>query len=125
MFENDESAPSPTVMADCAGQTISGIDKNGPGAIAIVGELPNCRRRIMELTQNSQDECTLRNDENAVIYHVAITGDVFKDINVPELQPNQDIQFELAPPAQRRSGELRVTWETHLGEKQVLTQALH
>lgn len=79
----------------------------------------------MDLTQNSQVECTLRNDEGAVVYHVAITGDVFKDINVPELQPAQDIQFELTPPAQRRSGELRVTWETHLGEKQVLTRALH
>lgn len=78
----------------------------------------------MELTQNSQDECTLRNDETTVVYHVAITGDVFKDINVPELQPNQDIQFELAPPAQRRSGQLQVTWENHLGEKQVLTEPL-
>lgn len=79
----------------------------------------------MDLTQNSQDECTLRNDETTVVYHVAVTGDVFKDINVPELQPAQDIQFELVPAAQRRSGELRVNWETHLGEKQVLTQALH
>lgn len=79
----------------------------------------------MELTQDSQDECTLRNDENSVVYHVAVTGDVFKGINVPELQPAQDIQFELAPAAQRRSGELRVTWETHLGEKQVFTQSLH
>ncbi|TSI11982.1 hypothetical protein [Brevibacterium aurantiacum] len=79
----------------------------------------------MELTQTSQDECTLRNDDNAVVYHVAITGDANKDINVPELQPAQDIQFELAPPAQRRTGELRIMWETHLGEKQVLTQSLH
>lgn len=79
----------------------------------------------MELTQNSQDECTLRNDDDTVAYHVAITGDVNSDIDVPELRPNQDIQFELAPPAQRRSGQLQVTWETHLGEKQVLTQDLH
>ena len=79
----------------------------------------------MDLTQDSQDECTLRNDEAAVVYHVAITGDVNSDINVPELQPNQDIQFEFAPPAQRRSGQLQVTWENHLGEKQVLTQDLH
>lgn len=79
----------------------------------------------MELTQNSQDECTLRNDENVAAYHVAITGDVNKDIDVPELQPAQDIQFELAPPAQRRSGQVQATWENHLGEKQVLTQDLH
>lgn len=79
----------------------------------------------MELTQDSQDDCTLRNDVDTVAYHVAITGDVTNDINVPELQPAQDIQFELAPPSQRRSGELRVTWETYLGEKQVLTQSLH
>ena len=78
----------------------------------------------MDLTQNSKGECKLRNDETTAVYHVSVTGEVFKDINVPELQPNQDIQFELAPAAQRRSGELRVTWETHLGEKQVLTQAL-
>ncbi|GAA1937450.1 hypothetical protein GCM10009689_17510 [Brevibacterium antiquum] len=52
----------------------------------------------MDLTQNSQDECTLRNNDGTVVYHVAISGDVFKDINVPELQPAQDIQFELAPP---------------------------
>lgn len=79
----------------------------------------------MELTQNSQDECTLRNDDHAVVYRVEISGDVSSDINVPELQPAQDIQFELAPPAQRSSGQLQVTWETHLGEKQVLTQDLH
>lgn len=81
--------------------------------------------RIMELTQNSQDECTLRNDDDTVAYHVAITGDVNSDINVPELQPHQDIRFELAPPAQRRSGRLQITWENHLGEKQALTEHLH
>ncbi|TSI17566.1 hypothetical protein [Brevibacterium aurantiacum] len=60
----------------------------------------------MDLTQNSQDECTLANNEGTIVYHVAITGDVFQDINVPELQPAQDIPFELAPTAQRCSGEL-------------------
>ncbi|MCI4013029.1 hypothetical protein [Brevibacterium sp. ZH18] len=78
----------------------------------------------MELTQDSQDDCTLRNDVDTVAYHVAITGDVTNDINVPELQPFQDIQFELAPPSQRRSGQLQVTWENHLGEKQALTEPL-
>lgn len=79
----------------------------------------------MELVQNNNDECTLRNDDDTVVYHVAIAGDVTKDINVPELQPDQDIQFSLAAPSQRRSGQLRVTWETQLGEKQVLSQSLH
>lgn len=79
----------------------------------------------MKLIQNTADECTLRNDDDADVYHVAITGDVTTDINVPELQPGQVIQFSLPPPSQRRSGQLQVRWETHLGEKQVLTQQLH
>ncbi len=79
----------------------------------------------MELIQNTAGECTLRNDDDALVCHVKIAGDVRADINVPELQPGQSIQFTLAPPSERRSGQLRVTWETHLAEKQVLTQQLH
>lgn len=79
----------------------------------------------MELIQNNREECTLRNDDGAVAYHVEISGDVNRDINVPEVEPSQEVQFELAPPSRRRTGQLRVTWETHLGEKQVLTQHLH
>ncbi|WP_413336234.1 hypothetical protein ACH82I_06285 [Brevibacterium sp. GP-SGM9] len=78
----------------------------------------------MELIQQSQDECTLRNGDTAA-YHVAITGDVHSDINVPELIPGQHVQFELAPPPERKTGQLQVTWENHLGEKQVLDFALH
>lgn len=78
----------------------------------------------MELIQNSGDECTLRNGEIAA-YHVAISVDVHSDINVPELIPGQHVQFELAPPAERETGALRVTWENHLGEKQVLDFSPH
>ena len=38
----------------------------------------------MELVQQGKDVCTLRNDDTTA-YHVAITGDVNKDINVPDL----------------------------------------
>ena len=79
----------------------------------------------MEFIQNSKDECILRNNGGTIAYHVAITGDINRDINVPELQPNQDIQFELAWPSKRKSGGLQATWENHLGEKQVLTTNLH
>lgn len=73
----------------------------------------------MELIQNSSELCTLRNGSNAA-YHVASTGDVRNDINVPELIPGQYVQFELAPPFQRMTGGLHVTWENHLGEKLML-----
>ncbi|MFE1082966.1 MULTISPECIES: hypothetical protein [Brevibacterium] len=80
----------------------------------------------MELIQNSSELCTLRNGSTAA-YHVTIAGDVRNDINVPELIPGQHVQFELAPPFQRKTGGLHVTtgglhvtWENHLGEKQVL-----
>lgn len=78
----------------------------------------------MELIQNSSEQCTLRNGDTTA-YHVAITGDVRNDINVPELIPGQHVQFELAPPFQRKTGGLHVTWENHLGEKQVLDFTLH
>lgn len=78
----------------------------------------------MELIQNSSELCTLRNGSTTA-YHVAITGDVRNDINVPELIPGQHVQFELAPPFERKTGELHVAWENHLGEKQVLTHSLH
>jgi len=73
----------------------------------------------MELIQNSSELCTLRNGSTAA-YHVTIAGDVRNDINVPELIPGQHVQFELAPPFQRKTGGLHVTWENYLGEKQVL-----
>lgn len=73
----------------------------------------------MELIQNSSELCTLRNGDTAA-YHVAITGDLRNGINVPELIPGQHVQFELAPPFERNTGELHVAWENHLGEKQVL-----
>lgn len=78
----------------------------------------------MELVQQGKDVCTLRNDDTTA-YHVAITGDVNKDINVPELLPGQHIQFDLAPPSGRKTGQLHVAWENHLGEKQMLDFSLH
>lgn len=50
----------------------------------------------MELVQQGKAVCTLRNDDTTA-YHVEITGDVNKDINVPELIPGQHVQFDLAP----------------------------
>lgn len=73
----------------------------------------------MELIQITTNSAIVKNDDDATVYDVAVHQDGENELHFPELQSGQSVEIR----HQWSSFEqIRVTWENHLGEKQVFPE---
>lgn len=79
----------------------------------------------MELIRTSNAKVTLWNTDENAVYHIAVEYNGTAVCTRDELRPKQKVELTIPPLSQEPPTTVRVTWETHLGEKQVSEQTLH